>query len=129
MWWCCLKFGQKALGCKFDKHDCKEQDEEDEEKDDDDIKKSNKNIRCTCCKELGHSFIDCPRDPNFRTKQNPIDELDRINQIKEIRKLFVDTQVITTHFLKKCIKVPKIFDEIQNKQLTHKEAEELWTLQ
>lgn len=24
MWWCCLKFGQKALGCKFDKHDCKE---------------------------------------------------------------------------------------------------------
>jgi hypothetical protein len=37
--------------------------------------------------------------------------------------------VITTHFLKKCIKVPKIFDEVKNKQLTHKEAEELWMLQ
>ena len=37
--------------------------------------------------------------------------------------------MITTHFLKKCIKVPKIFDEVKNKQLTHKEAEELWMLQ
>ena len=29
-------------------------------------------------------------------------------QIKDYRKLFSDTAVTTTHFLKKCIRVPKI---------------------
>jgi hypothetical protein len=32
----------------------------------------------------------------------------RINQLKDYRKLFTDTMVTTTHFLKKCVKVPKI---------------------
>jgi len=28
--------------------------------------------------------------------------------LKDYRKLFVDTMITTTHFLKKCAKVPKI---------------------
>ena len=28
--------------------------------------------------------------------------------LKDYRKLFVDTMITTTHFLKKCVKVPKI---------------------
>ena len=34
--------------------------------------------------------------------------MQRIMQIKDYRKLFADTIVTTTHFLKKCVKVPKI---------------------
>ena len=29
--------------------------------------------------------------------------------MKDFRKLFADTAVTTTHFLKKCIKVPKVY--------------------
>jgi len=73
MWWCCLKFGQKAPGCKFDKHDCREQDDEDEdaEKDADEKEKINKNVKCICCKEFGHPIEECPRDPNIRTNSDP----------------------------------------------------------
>ena len=35
-------------------------------------------------------------------------ELTRINKLRDFRKLFADTQVMTTLFLKRCIKVPKI---------------------
>ncbi len=77
VWWCCLKKGQKALGCKFDKHDGKEQ--EDEEEEDEEKKKlQNKNTRCNCCKELGHFIEDCPRDPNLRTNADPSEEEERI---------------------------------------------------
>ena len=38
------------------------------------------------------------------------EEIKRINGIKDRRKLFADTQVVTTHFLKKCVAVP-VYDE------------------
>ena len=31
----------------------------------------------------------------------------RINKLRDIRKFFGDTQIVTTHLLKKCVKVPK----------------------
>ena len=64
-----------------------------------------------CCKELGHTIADCHRDPNIKTLPDGADhkdEMQRIMQIKDYRKLFADTIVTTTHFLKKCVKVPKI---------------------
>ena len=61
-------------------------------------------MRCQCCKELGHDTADCPRDPNFKTDfENVNDENKRIRNIKGNKKLFADTALTTTHFLKKCI--------------------------
>ena len=51
---------------------------------------------------------DCPRDPNYKTKVNIVDDAERILKIKDYKKLFADTVVTTTHMLKKCIKVPKV---------------------
>lgn len=48
-------------------HESKEdEDEDDVEKDKDQNQLSN--VRCMCCKELGHAIKDCPRDPNLRSK-------------------------------------------------------------
>ena len=65
-----------------------------------------------CCKEIGHIAIDCPRDPNFKTFELIDEEMIRIGKITENKKLFPETAVTTTHFLKKCIKIPKKNDEL-----------------
>ena len=70
-----------------------------------------RNLKCMCCKEIGHLTKDCPRDPNLKTHVTDLtyqEEMARIMQIKDYRKLFSDTIVTTTHFLKKCIRVPKV---------------------
>lgn len=61
-----------------------------------------------CCKQYGHDIKECPRDPNIKTRESITEGMDRINQLKDYRKIFSDTMVTTTHFLKKCVKVPKI---------------------
>ena len=66
-----------------------------------------KYIRCQCCKEVGHRIEECPRDPNIKTNKEPEDEIERITRIKDFRKLFSDTSVLTTHFLKRLVKIPK----------------------
>jgi hypothetical protein len=66
-----------------------------------------KNQRCLCCKEIGHTAADCPRDPNFKTFELIDEEVFRIAKITENKKLFPETAVTTTHFLKRCIKIPK----------------------
>jgi len=70
MWWCCGKRGRDQPGCKFSKHEYKEDnDEEDDENDKEKNKqKQMKLMRCQCCKELGHSMENCERDPNIKTK-------------------------------------------------------------
>ena len=62
---------------------------------------------------MGHKIEQCPRDPNFKTNNDPEDEYERIQRIKDFRKLFSDTMIMTTHFLKRCIKVPKILKDIK----------------
>lgn len=54
MWWCCLKKGPRAPGCRVGKHESKDDDDDDEEEDA--VKKNQKNqyMRCQACKELGH---------------------------------------------------------------------------
>jgi len=110
MWWCCGKTTKEADGCKIAKHESKD-DDEDEAADPDakeEQQKHLKNVRCYCCKEVGHTIDQCPRDPNLKTDKEAIEDLERIKQIKDYRKLFSDTMILTTHFLKRCTKVPKV---------------------
>ena len=105
IWWCCGKESRDQPGCKYDKHESKEEDEEDEHGDDKNQKPIN-NIRCHCCKEIGHLIDACPRDPNIRSNKDTEEDFIRIQKIKDYRKLNADTVATTTHFLKKCILVP-----------------------
>ena len=110
MWWCCGKTTKEADGCKIAKHESKD-DDEDEAADPDakeEQQKHLKNVRCFCCKEVGHTIDQCPRDPNLKTTKDAIEDLERVKQIKDYRKLFSDTMILTTHFLKRCTKVPKV---------------------
>jgi len=112
MWWCCGKRGKDQPGCKFSKHESKD----DEDFDAQDAKEEGENnmkyVRCLCCKELGHRIEQCIRDPNLKTNEKDIDEdYDRINKIKDFRKLHTDTIVNTTHMIKKSVMVPIQLDE------------------
>ena len=110
MYWCCGNERKESQGCISGKHECKE-DEEDEE-DPNPMKKidkhQNRNMKCLCCKEIGHDMSECYRDPNIKTRVDYQEDWKRIMGLKDYRKLFVDTMITTTHFLKKCAKVPKI---------------------
>lgn len=68
-----------------------------------------KKVKCLCCKEKGHTTNTCSKDPNIKTKEDPEHAIVRIMSIpaNHSKKLFADTQVTTTHFLKTCVKVPK----------------------
>jgi len=57
---------------------------------------------------MGHTIENCPRDPNLKTKEDNDEDYVRLSKLKDYRTLFGDTMVTTTHFLKKCIKVPKL---------------------
>ena len=112
MWWCCGKKGKEAPGCLYAKHETKE----DEDEDDNEDKKKDKErqlkyMKCNCCKEIGHSIAECPRDPNIKTKEDPVDDLIRILEIQDNRVLYADTVVTTTHLLKKCVRVPKVYED------------------
>ena len=45
-----------------------------EDESDEEVKKNKmvhlSNTRCLCCKEMGHSIDDCPRDPNIKKNMN-----------------------------------------------------------
>ena len=81
MWWCCGKAGRDAPGCKVTKHVSKE--DEDEE---DSSQKPATTLYCLSCKEIGHRYTECPKDPNIRSKQDLANELKRIQEIKERKK-------------------------------------------
>jgi hypothetical protein len=34
-----------------------------------------RNVRCLCCKEIGHRIENCTRDPNFKTNKEPEEDL------------------------------------------------------
>ena len=109
MWWCCGKRGKDQPGCRFSKHESKDDEDEDEEKQDEKQKqKQLKYMKCMCCKQMGHTIELCHQDPNLKTKAVIESDFDRILKIKDFRHLFADTVITTTHFLKKCIKVPKV---------------------
>jgi hypothetical protein len=106
MWWCCGKRGKEQPGCKFRKHQSKDDEEfgPDNNKDDN---ANNKYVRCLCCKELGHRIEQCTRDPNLKTfEANVQADFDRIKKIKDFRKLHTDTVINTTHMIKKSVMIP-----------------------
>lgn len=65
-----------------------------------------RNMKCKCCKEIGHSIENCARDPNIKTKSDIDEEFSRITKIKDFKKLHADTMINTTHFIKKSVMVP-----------------------
>lgn len=105
MWWCCGKRGKDQPGCKFNKHESKD-DESDSELNSFGKKDKQQNAKCVCCKEVGHGIEDCTRDPNLKTNEDVNKDQTRINKIKSFRKLHGDTIVNTTHFIKKSVMVP-----------------------
>jgi len=57
VWWCCGRRGKDQPGCKFAKHEGKDDEEEDEEAGEDKGKnKQLKYMRCNCCREFGHAI-------------------------------------------------------------------------
>lgn len=95
MWWCCGKTSQEAPGCKYAKHESKNEDEDDKENQEDDNKKQ-KALKCFCCKEKGHKTENCPKDPNIRANQDTLKEIARILDIKNQKK------VIALKFFLRC---------------------------
>ena len=78
--------GKEALGCKFAKHEPKDDDEdmdetERKERDEQKAKILNQNLRCYACKEIGHRSRDCPHDPNMRTAY-PVFKVQNFNKLK-----------------------------------------------
>ena len=83
MWWCCGKPGREALGCRLARHVSKE----DEDLKPQDSTDPSSDLLCSSCKALGHRTSDCPKDPNIRSKQDLGNELRRIHDIREHKKL------------------------------------------
>ena len=111
MWWCCGKPGKDQPGCKFSQHESKDDDDEEMEADQENDKdKSKKYMRCLCCKELGHSVEECTRDPNIKTNAKADEEFERIQKMKDYRKLFADSIVQTTSMLKRAVMIPIVVD-------------------
>lgn len=74
IYFCCGKVGREAPGCRFAKHESKEDDEELDEEERRKEKEreqriKNQNVCCYCCKETGHTASECTRDPNHRSKR------------------------------------------------------------
>ena len=115
MWWCCGQTGKDQLGCKRSKHESKDEEDDDMGDEQEGLKvKSKKYVRCTCCKEIGHHITDCTRDPNIKTGAKVDSEFERIQKMKDFRKLFADSIVQTTHLLKKSVMVPIKYDDDGN---------------
>lgn len=104
MWWCCGKLNKHDPGCKSGKHIVSNQSKGNI---DGILNPDTNNAKCMCCKDFGHLTRDCPRDPNLKTRFNQLAELRRVQKIKFEPKLFIFTNIMTTKFLKTCIRVPK----------------------
>jgi hypothetical protein len=75
MWWCCGKRGKDQAGCKFSKHESKDDDLDEPLEEEERLRMDSvmlKNVRCLCCKETGHRIENCTRDPNFVTNKAPL---------------------------------------------------------
>lgn len=86
IYWCCGKKGKEATGCQSSKHIAKEEEEEGVEQEKDDDKSKYANMKCSSCKEIGHRAHECPKDPNIQGKNDPGDDIKRIDEIRNKKK-------------------------------------------
>jgi hypothetical protein len=57
MYWCCGNERKESQGCISGKHECKEDEEEEEDNSMKKMEKNHyKNMKCLCCKEIGHDI-------------------------------------------------------------------------
>lgn len=56
MWWCCGKTSKEAIGCKYQKHESKDDAEDSADDDGEKKEKVDRNLRCFCCREIGHTL-------------------------------------------------------------------------
>ena len=88
-----------AQGCKFARHEPKNDDDELDEqelKEKEEMKERVKNLSITCftCGERGHKAKACTRDPNLRPGQEAWRELKRID-----RRIFSTKRLAAVFFL------------------------------
>ena len=85
-----------------------------------DKEKIKKYVRCSCCKEIGHAVEECTRDPNIKTHAKADEEFERIQKMKEFKKLYCDSIAQTTIMLKKSVMIPITIDaEEQIEEVPH----------
>ena len=78
------------------------------------MKQQMKNQKCHCCKQIGnHTIENCDKDPNLKTTERNAGEeikkdFKRIKALKDDKKVFADTIVQTSTFLKRCVRVKKL---------------------
>eukprot|EP00347_Sterkiella_histriomuscorum_P006658 403351927 len=95
IWWCCGKISQKAPGCKYQKHQSKEEAEEMEERRA--VGKIFKKVKCISCKQSGHTEDECPKDPNIKTNtKNYAYELQRIEKLKSQEDHKIKNNILST---------------------------------
>ena len=103
MWWCCGKVGKDAPGCRKTRHISNNEDSESDTDERD--KQEKKYVRCTSCKEVGHTIENCKNDPNMKTGGKPDEEYNRIQKMKDFscnlcEKKFVARPLLNQHIIK-----------------------------
>ena len=100
------------MGCKTSKHTQKDDEEGNNILDKLRTQSQKNNVKCSCCKQFGHTIDDCNKDPNLKTREKPDEDNKRIIELLNCDKRnFADTAVVTTHMLKKCVRVPKLYKQ------------------
>jgi hypothetical protein len=72
--WCCGKKGKTSPGCVLSKHVAQEEKSET-------FEELSPVKFCTDCKKTGHLFVDCPKDPNFKTRGEYLEERKRLERL------------------------------------------------
>ncbi|CDW87557.1 ankyrin repeat domain containing protein [Stylonychia lemnae] len=115
MWWCCGRKLKDAPGCKFNKHQNKD-DEEQEAKEFNDALHQ-ETIKCFCCKQHGHAGRQCNRDPNLKTIQGI--DLENQANLEDLRIHKVETD----HQLRKKINYLEDFRKLVTHLISQQQEE------
>lgn len=83
VWWCCGRQGKEASGCRINKHESKEEDEAGEIQQKEALAASLQ--RCPSCKDYGHPAAQCPKDPNYRSRFDLLEEAVRLQKITQFK--------------------------------------------
>mmetsp|Transcript_28085 Transcript_28085/g.27780 ORF Transcript_28085/g.27780 Transcript_28085/m.27780 type:complete len:178 (-) Transcript_28085:6-539(-) len=68
------------------------------------ISRIKNSVTCPCCNGIGHSFMECPKDPNIKTVEEVDEEIDRLLQIKNDKKALQSRGFDLSHQVKEMLK-------------------------